>query len=111
MAILVLLGESDPVVLVLATVTGDEMPNDDGNSKLEVYNQSAGALRVTAVEQRECGYGEKNVHVASTVSIAAGDRVPVGKFNPYRYNNTFRRVEFTYPDGVAGLWVAATHRP
>ena len=110
MAILELLGPNDPVVQVAADVDGDEFLNADGDSKLIVYNQSGVPLRVTLAEQRPCSYDQVQ-HDSSTVTIAAGDNVPVGKFNPHRYNNTFRRVEATYPDGVAGLWVAAASRP
>jgi len=109
-AILDLLGPNDPVVQVAADVLGDEFDNKDGDSKLQVYNQSGVPLRVTFVEQRACSYDQVQ-HDTSTVTIAAGDNVPVGKFNPHRYNNTFRRVEAIYPDGVAGLWVAAVSRP
>jgi len=109
-AILDLLGPNDPVVQVPADVLGDEFDNKDGDSKLIVFNQSGVPLRVTLTEQRACSYAQVQ-HDSSTVTIAAGDNVPVGKFNPHRYNNTFRRVEATYPDGVAGLWVAAASRP
>ena len=110
MAILELLGPGDPVNQQLADVNGDEFPNEDGDSKLIAYNQSGVPLRLTFVDQRECSYGLV-VHASSTLNLAAGDNVPFGKFNPHRYNNTYRRVEVTYPDGVAGLWVAAQSRP
>lgn len=110
MAILELLGPNDPVVQVAADVDGDEFDNKDGDSKLLVYNQSGVPLRVQFIDQRPCSY-DLLEHADSTVTIAAGDNIPVGKFNPHRYNNSFRRVEAEYPDGVAGLWVAAASRP
>lgn len=110
MAILPLLSESDPVTQQSADAAGDEFRNEDGDTKLIAYNQTGAALRLVFAEQRACSYGLVQ-HADSTVTIAAGDNVPVGKFNPHRFNNSFRRVEVTYPDGVVGLFVASASRP
>ena len=110
MAILPLLGESDPVVQQQADVNGDEFRNEDGDTKLITFNQSGVPLRLVFTDQRACSYGFI-AHADSTVTIIAGDNVSVGKFNPHRYNNSFRRVQVTYPDGVAGLFVASATRP
>lgn len=110
MAILPLLSESDPIVWENADAGGDEFDNTEGHSKLQVWNQTAGDLRLTFVEKRPCSFGEIG-HDSSTLTISAGVTSPVGKFQVYRYNSTFHRVEVTYPDGVVGLKVCATYRP
>jgi hypothetical protein len=109
-SILPLLGPDDAVNMQAADVDGDEFSNVDGDSKLIAYNQSGVPLRLVFTEARPCSYDQLQ-HASSTFTLAAGDQVPYGKFNPHRYSNTFRRVAVTYPDGVAGLWVASQTRP
>ena len=112
MAILTLLGPTDPIEgnEVAADVAGDEFDNTTTDSILHLYNQSGGDLRVQATEQRDCPYGDKNVHTSPIATVPAGRSLEFGAFNHLRYNNTFRRVEVTYLDGVTGLWVAARTR-
>lgn len=111
MAILSLHGETDPLAYSAASAGGDEFDNREGFTELDIYNQAGIALRVEFTEQRDCTFGEKGAHAAQIETVAPGASTRVRKFQIWRYNNANHRVEMTYPDGVAGLVVAALYRP
>ena len=111
MAILVRLGETDPIVYTSASAGGDEFDNANGFSELEIYNRSGSTRRVQFVEQRDCTFGEKGSHAAQIVTVPPGAKLRVRHFQIWRYNNAAQRVEMIYLDGVAGLQLAALDRP
>ena len=111
MAILPIIGETDPITFTPATAGGDEFDNAKGVTGLKISNTSGGPLRVEFVEQRNCSFGEKGVHITRIVTVAAGAKRRIPRFQIWRYNNSFNRVEMIYPDGVAGLELAALDRP
>lgn len=111
MAILPLIGETDVITFTPATASGDEFDNAKGVSGLQIWNQSGGALRVEFIEQRDCNFGEKGVHVTRIVTVAAGAKTRIPRFQIWRYNNSSDRVQMIYPDGVASLSLAALDRP
>lgn len=111
MAILARLSETDQIVYTACSVDGDEFDNADGWSEVEIYNRAGLARRVVFVEQRDCTFGEKGSHAAQVVVLASGAKHRERHFVIWRYNNPQNRVEMTYPDGVAGLMVAALYRP
>ena len=111
MAILTRLSETDPIAYTAASVDGDEFDNANGYSEVEFYNRAGITRRVQFVEQRDCTFGEKGSHAAQVVTLAPGDKHRSRHFTIWRYNNAAHRVEMIYPDGVAGLMVAALDRP
>lgn len=111
MAILYLHAPDEERTFVNAGGGGDEFENALGDTHLIVFNADNIDRRVQFDEARPCGYGERNVHAGAIATIAPGDTVPIGKFNPWRFNNTFHRVACTYPDGAAGLRVCAARQP
>ena len=111
MAIIALIAETDPITFTAAAAAGDEFDNAAGTSGLQIFNNSAGALRVQFVEQRACNFGGLEVHASRIVTVAAGATMRIPRFQIWRYNNASNRVEMIYPDGVTGLGVAALDRP
>jgi len=111
MAILPIIGETDPITFTSATASGDEFDNAKGITGLQISNTSGVDLRVEFVEQRDCSFGEKDIHVNRIVTVVAASKVRIPRFQIWRYNNAFNRVEMIYPDGVAGLELTALDRP
>lgn len=111
MAILVLIADTAPIVFTPASAGGDEFDNASGFSGLQVKNTTGGDLRVEFVEQRDCSFGEQDIHVTRIVTIDAGTTLRIPRFNSWRYNNANKRVEMIYPDGETGLELAALDRP
>ena len=111
MAILTRLSETDPISYTAASAGGDEFDNANGYAEVELYNRAGIERRVQFVEQRDCTFGEKGSHAAQVVTLAPGDKHRLRHFHIWRYNNSAGRVEMVYPDGVAGLMVAALNRP
>ena len=111
MPILPLLGETDPITYTPAAAAGDEFDNADGVTELEIWNRAGISLRVEFVEQRNCSFGEKGVHVGRIETIPPGSKLRVRHFHIWRYNNKSKRVEIIYPDGATGLELAALFRP
>lgn len=111
MAILTLIGETDEITFTAAAVAGDEFDNAAGTSGLQIKNSSGGDLRVEFVEQRDCSYGEQDVHTSRIVTVLAGTTMRIPRFSMWRYNNVSKRVEIVYLDGVTDLEVAALDRP
>lgn len=111
MAILTRLGETDAIVYTEVSAAGDEFDNADGYSEVEIYNRSGQTRRVIFVEQHDCTFGEKGSHAAQIATVPPGAKLRVRHFTIWRYNNASKRVEMTYPDGTAGLEVAALYRP
>lgn len=111
MSTLTRLGETDQIAYTACSAGGDEFDNADGWSEVEIYNRAGIARRVVFVEQRDCTFGEKGSHAAQVVTVPAGAKHRARHFVIWRYNNSQNRVEMTYPDGVAGLMVAALDRP
>ncbi len=111
MPTLPLLSETDPITYTVADVDGDEFDNLAGVSEIEIFNRSGLALRVEFVEQRNCSFGEKGVHLNRIETVPAGSKNRLRHFHIWRYNNSANRVEMTYPDGVVGLELAALDRP
>ena len=111
MAILPIIGETDPITFTAASAGGDEFDNAEGASGLQIKNTSGGDLRVEFVEQRNCNFAEKGIHVTRIVTVAAGTTLRIPRFQSWRYNNANKRVEMIYPDGEAGLELAALDRP
>ncbi len=111
MAILILIGETEAITFTPASAGGDEFDNAAGTSGLQIKNTTGGDLRVEFVEQRDCSYGEQDVHTSRIVTVLAGTTLRVPRFQMWRYNNAAKRVEMIYPDGEAGLELAALDRP
>lgn len=111
MAILPIIGETDPIIFTNASAGGDEFDNAKGVTGLQIFNSSGGPLRVQFKEQRDCSFGDKENHLTRIVTVAAGAKIRIPRFQIWRYNNSFDRVEMTYPDGVTDLQVAALDRP
>ena len=111
MAILPLIGETEEITFTPASAAGDEFDNAAGTSGLVIWNQSAGSLRVEFVEQRNCSYGEKGVHITRVVTVLAGVQHRIPRFTSWRYNNANKRVEMIYPDGETDIELAALDRP
>ena len=111
MAILTLIGETEEVTFTPASAGGDEFDNAAGTSGLQIKNSSLAPLRVEFVEQRDCSYGEQDVHTSRIVTVAAGTTLRIPRFNMWRYNNASKRVEMVYPDGESGIELAALDRP
>lgn len=111
MAILPKLGETDPITYTAADAAGDAFDNANGFAELEIYNRSGLSLRVEFTEQRNCTFGEKGVHARRIEMVPPGAKTRVRHFQIWRYNNTSNQVEMIYPDGVAGLELAALDRP
>jgi hypothetical protein len=110
-ALLPLLGETDPLTYTPASAGGDEFDNADGFTELEIWNRAGKTLRVIFTEQRNCTYGETGVHVDQIVTMSPGVKTRVRLFQIWRYNNSAGRIELTYPDGELGLALAALYRP
>ena len=111
MALLPLLGETDPITYTPATAIGDEFDNAAGVTELEIWNRAGIPLRVEFVEQRNCSFGEKGVHAGRIVTIPAGSKLRVRHFQIWRYNDKASRVHTLYPDGETGIELAALFRP
>ncbi len=111
MAILPIIGETDEITFTVASAGGDEFDNAAGVSSLQIKNTSGGPLRVEFVEQRNCSFGEKGIHVTRIVTVAGGTTMRIPRFQIWRYNNANKRVEMIYPDGEASLELAALDRP
>lgn len=111
MAILPLIGETEEITFTPASAGGDEFDNADGTSGLQIKNTTGGDLRVEFVEQRNCSYGEQDVHDSRIVMVLAGKTLRIPRFDMWRYNSAAKRVEMIYPDGEAGLEMAALDRP
>ncbi len=111
MALLPLLGETDPLTYTPAEAGGDEFDNVEGFTELEIWNRAGRTREVLFVEQRNCMFGEKGSHASALVSLAPGVRTRVRKFSLWRYNNALARVEVTYPSGETGIELAALYRP
>lgn len=111
MAILTRLDETETIVYSVASAGGDEFDNANGYSEVELYNRAGISRRVQFVEQRDCTFGEKGSHAAQVVTLPPGAKHRSRHFHIWRYNNAANRVEMIYPDGVAGLMVAALNRP
>jgi hypothetical protein len=110
-AILSLIAETDPITFTDAAAGGDEFDNAAGTSGLQIFNNSGGELRVAFVEQRKCNFDGQDVHAGRIVTVAAGATMRIPRFQMWRYNNSNKRVEMIYPDGEAGLKLAALDRP
>lgn len=111
MAILPIIGENDVITFTAASAGGDQFDNAKGVTGLVIWNTGAGPLRVEFVEQRNCNFGEKGVHVTRIVTVAAGVKFRIPRFQRWRYNNQSDRVEMIYPDGETDLMLAALDRP
>jgi len=111
MALLPLLGETDPITYTPANAAGDEFDNANRATELEIWNRAGISLRVEFIEQRNCTFGEKGVHSARIITMTPGTKTRVRHFEIWRYNNRSNRVEMIYPDGATGLELAALDRP
>ena len=111
MSTLPLLGETDPIVYTKASADGDEFDNRSGFTEIEIWNRSGSVRTVEFVEQRNCSFGEQNVHATRLLSIDPGVKIRSRRFSAWRYNNKSNHVEMIYPDSEAGIELAALYRP